>query len=306
MHGRIAVTTIVASILIVCAPGNAPARSWLVRPDGSGDAPTIQAAIDGAAPGDTILLAPGVYDQPTINCRRDSLAIVGVAGAAETMLRNGMSPPPILEVGEWFRTKRRFSIAGVTFADSPALALCVRFFQDVTIEDCIFTGNGLFALFVETSAGVIIRDNLFYAGAGGICVDGAAEITGNTIAFNGGTGLDGGASAARCNLIVGNGVGVVSAAPDSTFRCNDVYGNGTDYLVGDDPTGLRGNISAFPAFCAADPSGTGNFLLQSCSPCAPGNHPAGVACGLIGARPVGCGPTAVSRASWGAIKSPPR
>jgi len=35
--------------------------SWYVRPDGAGDEPTIQAAVDRAAAGDTILLAPGVY-----------------------------------------------------------------------------------------------------------------------------------------------------------------------------------------------------------------------------------------------------
>jgi predicted outer membrane repeat protein len=35
--------------------------SWLVRPDGSGDFATIQEAIDAAAPGETVVLADGVY-----------------------------------------------------------------------------------------------------------------------------------------------------------------------------------------------------------------------------------------------------
>jgi hypothetical protein len=37
------------------------AATWLIKPDGSGDAPTIQAGIDSAAFGDTVLLADGTY-----------------------------------------------------------------------------------------------------------------------------------------------------------------------------------------------------------------------------------------------------
>ena len=37
------------------------ARDWLVRPDGTGDAPTIQAAIDSVGLDDHIVLADGLY-----------------------------------------------------------------------------------------------------------------------------------------------------------------------------------------------------------------------------------------------------
>ena len=40
------------------------AAEYLVKPDGTGDYPTIQAAIDAATAGDTILLADGVFKGP--------------------------------------------------------------------------------------------------------------------------------------------------------------------------------------------------------------------------------------------------
>ncbi len=38
-----------------------PFRTWHVRVDGSGDAPSVQAAIDSAASGDSVLVGPGRY-----------------------------------------------------------------------------------------------------------------------------------------------------------------------------------------------------------------------------------------------------
>ena len=47
----------------------------------------------------------------------------------------------------------------------------------------------------------------------------------------------------------------------------------------------------------------GNFTLQADSPCAPGNHPSGASCGLIGAAPVGCGTVSAHRITWSRLKS---
>jgi hypothetical protein len=75
----------------------------------------------------------------------------------------------------------------------------------------------------------------------------------------------------------------------ATLQCCDVYGNQggdwVDCIAGQE--GINGNMSVDPAFCAPD---IGDLSLQSSSPCAPGNHPDGYDCGLIGALPIGCEP----------------
>ena len=86
--------------------------------------------------------------------------------------------------------------------------------------------------------------------------------------------------------------------------CCDVYGNdGIDWEAClHDQLGIRGNISECPLFC--DPE-SGDFSLQECSPCAPGNHPDGYPCGLIGALDVGCScgePSAAEENSWSSLK----
>ncbi len=50
-------------ISLLCA-GVADATHYFVYPDGGGDFPTLQAAIDGSAPGDTIFLGDGVFSGP--------------------------------------------------------------------------------------------------------------------------------------------------------------------------------------------------------------------------------------------------
>lgn len=87
------------------------------------------------------------------------------------------------------------------------------------------------------------------------------------------------------------------------LSCSDIFGNAGGDWTGEiaGQLGLNGNFTVDLLFCDAD---GGDFTLHSDSPCAPGNHPDGAACGLIGAFDVGCGPTtAVEHSSWGEVKS---
>jgi predicted outer membrane repeat protein len=62
-----------------------------------------------------------------------------------------------------------------------------------------------------------------------------------------------------------------------------------------------GIFSLDPEFCGID--GSGNYFLQSDSPCAPGNTAAPGNCGQIGRHPVSCGTTPPREKSWGATKA---
>jgi hypothetical protein len=83
--------------------------------------------------------------------------------------------------------------------------------------------------------------------------------------------------------------------------CCDLYANEGGDWVGSiaDQYGIHGNISEDPLFC--DP-GSGDFTLEEGSPCAPVSPP-NPECYLIGAWPVGCGGTPITRSTWGRIKS---
>ena len=56
---RVVLAALLAASLLFAPP--AAARVWEVRADGSGDAPTIQAALDAASAGDLVRVGCGVY-----------------------------------------------------------------------------------------------------------------------------------------------------------------------------------------------------------------------------------------------------
>ena len=57
-----------ASVLLAL-PAPICARTWYITPDGTGDAPTIQAGIDSAAAGDTVEMACGTYYEARISLK---------------------------------------------------------------------------------------------------------------------------------------------------------------------------------------------------------------------------------------------
>jgi len=64
---------------------NAQARTWNILEDGSGDAPTVQAGIDSAAAGDTVLVGPGTFHE-AINFLGKGIILRSLSGVTVTIL----------------------------------------------------------------------------------------------------------------------------------------------------------------------------------------------------------------------------
>src|SRR5262245_49729481 len=63
-HSSVCTTFLATAAFAVAAASPASAAQWSVRPDGTGDFPTIQAAVDAVAALDEIVLEDGVFLGP--------------------------------------------------------------------------------------------------------------------------------------------------------------------------------------------------------------------------------------------------
>jgi len=92
--------------------------TWRVEVDGSGDAPTVQAAIDSARDGDIVLVGPGRYYE-NLDLKGKKIHLVGEKGRDETILdgSHGQSSVIVCQSGETNQTViQGFTITGGTGA----------------------------------------------------------------------------------------------------------------------------------------------------------------------------------------------
>ncbi len=131
----------------------APAHTWVVREDGTGDAPTIQAAVDSAAVGDTVLVMPGTYTDVVTDSG-------GELAAAE--MKSGV----VLRSAEGAGS----TVIDVTSAGVARGITCRDCDESTVIEGFTITGGSTF-----TGAGILIE-----AGAPSIRANTFADALGGT------------------------------------------------------------------------------------------------------------------------------
>lgn len=210
-----------------------------------GDQPTIQAAINAANSGDTVLVAPGAYAE-NINFSGKAITVTSSGGASVTTIDGGaIAPVVIFAAGE-----------------GPSSVLNGFTIQNGTSTFATqYEGGGIYIRSASpTITNNVIQNNTACSDGGGIAVSfGSPKVQGNTIQNNtqsacsggsGGGGISlGGAGTAQVigNVIVnnswpsGNGGGIsMNAAGTPTIKNNIIAGNTAS---GVSPAAQGGGIS---------------------------------------------------------------
>jgi predicted outer membrane repeat protein len=274
---------------IALIPVSALADTWYITPDGTGDAPTIQAGIDSADAGDEVVLADGTY---TGDGNRD----VDYLGKAVTV-RSESGDPDLCVIdceGSEGDPHRGFylhtgegpasCLDGVTvtggYREEGGGVRCVM--TSPTITNCVFQenralyGGGIYAYGDVTVARCKFLD--CYAGVGaGILIDPGDGAAVSECIFTGNTGgyalhvFDCTPSISNCTLYRnerGIGVEFYGANPvvESTIVAGTLYGAAVECEPTTDPhvtlicCDLYGNSGGGWVGCIADQYGiSGNF-----------------------------------------------
>ncbi|MDD4857967.1 MAG: right-handed parallel beta-helix repeat-containing protein [Candidatus Krumholzibacteria bacterium] len=312
-----------AAFLIALSLYGAPAHAttWHVRQDGTGDFSDISYAIGATSVnnGDTVLVGPGTYGIFE-NCYylRKALHIISESGPEVTIIHN-LGEPLVTPIGSTGFDVRNlsgpFTIKGFTIKWHSVGGMGGGMNGDGidvenasgVIADNIFHANESWAVWVKGNSSVTIEGNLFYANGTYGVVIGANGAPYESIVRNNTLVDDCVIAPGDCHALIQHNIlyltSLISTAPLSnlTIECNDVWNpDGSRYTGIDDQTGVNGNISSDPLFCGVD--GSGNFYLQSSSPCAGPNVPVSCSGQLMGCYPVSC-TVGVKEKSWGSIKS---
>ena len=163
---------LVAAVALVAIPagaGRAP-RTWVVRPNES-----IQAAVNAARSGDTIVLLPGTYRQ-SITIKKDDITLRGAGGfGGGTVFRpptnlggrclkaSGGSGVCVLgtfdDDGRVTNRVTGVTVSGIQFVSWPSMGVFAFGTRDLLLEGNAAYGSGEYGLASFDGLGAVIRDN---------------------------------------------------------------------------------------------------------------------------------------------------
>ncbi|MCH7548765.1 MAG: hypothetical protein IH969_04370 [Candidatus Krumholzibacteriota bacterium] len=224
---------LIISAIMASLASTAEARTWYVAADGSGDAPTLLAAMDSANANDIVLAGPGNHYVHRTLVIPSRVTVTSEAGPHETRIIGSGPLPPINGVHAGDRSKfDGFWVEGFTTTTVSARS-------GATITNNIIMvvlGAGLLAQFSCT-----IENNLFVSGD----------------VFLGPPGI-----IFTHNIVLSNLY--CDFDPQILPICNNLLGLICQVYLDQNP---YLNFSLDPEFCGVP--GSGNYFLQSGSPARP-------------------------------------
>jgi hypothetical protein len=181
-------------------------------PDGTGDAPTIQAGIDSAGIGDTVLVAPGLYPD-SLHIDKPDITLVSESGAASTTIMASAKTGIILV------SANNVSISGfaITNPRSNGVYCLVANLSGIEVAYNVICGcyagiagpGGDYATTLHAHHNVV-RDNR------GLGIIACGLVDSNTVSDNQGTGITG------CARVLGNVIERNQGSDLGNGRCTAV------------------------------------------------------------------------------------
>jgi hypothetical protein len=286
---------IIVALSILFATAGAYSDEWCVYPDGSGQCPTIQSAVDSAVSGDWIVVQGGTYYE-------DNIVVDG-----KDLWFSPQGGNPVISApthGSGF---------GITFINV-SMTCNLYAFTFMYFDTAIAIDGGSPAVWFSTikncNKGIAVSGSASAPDIGYSFVDscttaceiqqGSGVVIYNHTIVNCDTGIliSGGNVTVNYNIIYGCTTGVECSGGSVDSDCNDLWSNSTDFSgCASGPNDLFVN----PLFCLSAPSSPGPYYLDKDSPCWKENNPCGKNFGFFTSEP-GCEGTPVKGSSWGEIK----
>lgn len=280
---------------ILLSGAAAAQTTFVVKADGSGDVPTIKAAIDNAVTGDGIVVWGGYYTE-------DDLVVDG----KDLYFQYQNGTPVIISSSYQQGT-------GITFRNVGMGTTLLGFeFREFDKGISIESGAGMYwyCNIIDCGTGIEISGassspSIMFSlvdscGTGISVVEGSAVSVRNMTITNADTGVQnlGGSFTLNWSIIYGCTTGSLCMGGSTALSCNNFYLNLVNYSGCAAGTG---DFYSLTRFCFAAGGSPGPYYLHVDSPCWAENNTCGFDVGAFTQSP-GCTGTAVEESSWGAIK----